>query len=103
MPLGGGPMPKIVKGGDCGRDVVVRPGEVLSSRRRQLGDVALDAGGRDMDEDRQRRGAGKGRRSGRGGGLVSAASSGGRQASSRSRIAARKPAVQSWARTTPSS
>jgi hypothetical protein len=30
MPLGGGPMPKIVKGGDCGWDVVVRLGEVLS-------------------------------------------------------------------------
>src|SRR3954447_16490871 len=60
MPLGGGPMPKIVKGGDRGRDVVVRLGEVLSSRRRQLGDVALNAGGRDMDEDRQERGAGLG-------------------------------------------
>jgi hypothetical protein len=42
MPLGGsGPMPKIVKGGDCGWDMVVRLGEVLSSRRWQLGDVAL--------------------------------------------------------------
>jgi hypothetical protein len=51
-------MPKIVKGGDRGRDVVVRLGEVLPGRRRQLGDVALDAGGRDVDEDRQEQAAG---------------------------------------------
>ena len=51
-------MPKVVKGGDRDWDVVVSPGEVLSSRRRQLGDVALDAGGRDVDEDRQEQAAG---------------------------------------------
>src|SRR3954454_19019096 len=84
-------MPKIVKGGDRGRDVVVRLGEVLSSRCRQLGDMALNAG------------AGTWTRIGRSRRLVSVASSSGRQASSRSRIAARKPAVQSRGRTTPSS
>ena len=53
-------MPKIVKGGDRGRDVVVRLGEVLSSRCRQLGDMALNAGGRDVDQDRQEQAAGLG-------------------------------------------
>src|SRR3954465_11607981 len=53
-------MPKIVKGGDRGRGVVVRLGEVLSSRRRQLGDMALNAGGRDVDQDRQEQAAGLG-------------------------------------------
>ena len=55
-PLGGGGPMQIVKGGDRGRDVVVRPGEVPPGLRRQLGDVVLDAGSRDVDEDRQEQG-----------------------------------------------
>jgi hypothetical protein len=59
-PLGGGPV-QVVKGGDRGRDVVVRPGEVPLGPRRQRGDVVLDAGSRDVDQDRQQRAAGLGR------------------------------------------
>src|SRR3954471_4014630 len=59
-PLGGGPV-QGVKRGDRGRDVVVRPGEVPPGRRRQRGDVALDTGSRDVDQDRQQRVAGLGR------------------------------------------
>jgi len=51
---------QIVKGGDRGRDMVVRLGQVLSGLRWQLGDVALDARIRDVDEDRQKQEAGIG-------------------------------------------
>jgi len=82
---------QIVKGGDHGWDMVVRLGQVLSGLRWQLGDVALNARIRDVDEDRRSRR------------LVLATSSSGCQASSRSLTAAKKPAAQSWTRTAPSS
>jgi hypothetical protein len=49
-PLSGGGAMQIVEGGDRGRDVVVRPGEVPPRLYRQVGDMALDGGIGDVDQ-----------------------------------------------------